>query len=496
MAALLFLVGLLFSSTCVTAARAAPADGPDAAAASPAPAAPGARVLTGLRLWDGSGGPVQEDAWIVVADGRFLALGSGALPAGHQGLPVQDLGGATVIPGLIDTHTHPWAVPGATLRADGPEQLEQARKRGFRAFLACGVTTVLDAGASLDAVATMQGWLAAGEPGPDYHFLGPVMGPTDGYVDAFLPGHPGIDDLPQAQAHLDRLVSLGALGAKLAIEAGYFLPVLPMHSQDLRQQIAAAAAERDLPLFIHAQHREAHERALELKPRAVMHMVRESLGELPQRYRDGDTALVSTLNLEEAPLLFADPADLDDPLARLVVPADQRDTATSRKGWRQFKRGMAQVSLPHGRPWFQSLAGRLMPAQDYLRASRRHALHNAAAFHDAGVPLVMGSDSGAYDQIPFYFHGISSLREIAMLVQAGLSPQEALLAATRDAAAMLGLPDRGRIAPGMVADLVVLAADPLQDPAALRTIQWTMHQGEMRTPRGWLEGPTRLAPVR
>lgn len=84
-----------------------------------------------------------------------------------------------------------------------------------------------------------------------------------------IEGHPGIDDLDDARRHLDRLVEVGALGAKLTIEDGYFLPVLPVHAQALREQIVAEARARGLPVFVHAQHRDAHAQALALRPHAV-----------------------------------------------------------------------------------------------------------------------------------------------------------------------------------------------------------------------------------
>lgn len=454
----------------------------------PAAAAAVDVVLVGARLWDGTGAPVVEQAWVAVQDGRVTATGQGEPPAG----PRVELGGRVVIPGLVDTHTHPWAVPGAALREETDPSLEDARRHGLRATLACGVTTVLDAASSFDAIQTMRAWEAKGLPSPRLYFLGPTMGPTDGYVDAFIEGHPGIDDLDDARRHLDRLVEVGALGAKLTIEDGYFLPVLPVHEQALREQIVAEARARGLPVFVHAQHRDAHAQALALRPHAVMHMVRQRPGDLPARYAGQGTPLVSTLQLDASPLWTVDERDLDDPLAHLVVPEAQRRTATSRRGWRRYERGMARVSLPHSPGALVSLASFGMPTLDYLRAVAARSLRTARRMHQAGVSLVMGSDAGAYDEIPFYFHGLSSLREVELLTLAGLSPEQALLAATRDAAALLGLSGQvGVVAPGAWADLVVLDADPLQDPRALRQIHRVMRGGELRTPEAWVRGSLR-----
>ena len=82
-------------------------------------------------------------------------------------------------------------------------------------------------------------------------------------------------------------------------------------------------------------------------------------------------------------------------------------------------------------------------------------LDAVARAHRAGIGIAMGTDSGVFA------HG-SSPAELGWLVRAGLSPQEALTAATSSAAELLGLPDAGRIAPGCVADLVVLEGDAWQ----------------------------------
>ena len=93
---------------------------------------------------------------------------------------------------------------------------------------------------------------------------------------------------------------------------------------------------------------------------------------------------------------------------------------------------------------------------------------------DAGVTLVAGSDAGIFTNIP----GASLIDELELLVEAGLSPAEALRTATLNPAAVLGEDaDRGRIAPGMVADIVLVNADPLRDLTALRSPTLVVAQG-------------------
>jgi len=107
------------------------------------------------------------------------------------------------------------------------------------------------------------------------------------------------------------------------------------------------------------------------------------------------------------------------------------------------------------------------------------ARESVRVLHDAGVPVLAGTDANrtpaAPASPPF---GTSLHDELALLVDAGLTPAEALRAATSDAAAHFDLPDRGRIAPGMRADLVLLEADPATDISATRRIRGVWVGGE------------------
>ena len=117
-------------------------------------------------------------------------------------------------------------------------------------------------------------------------------------------------------------------------------------------------------------------------------------------------------------------------------------------------------------------------------ADARRAL---AAEHRAGVPIVVGSDSGNGPIVPYLFHGLTTLREIELLGGAGLSPAQALAAATRTPARMLGLASEiGTLEVGKRADLVIVRGDPLKDLRALRSVLWTVKDGVAHTPAEWM----------
>ncbi|GAA2025885.1 amidohydrolase family protein [Agromyces tropicus] len=108
------------------------------------------------------------------------------------------------------------------------------------------------------------------------------------------------------------------------------------------------------------------------------------------------------------------------------------------------------------------------------------ARESVRALHAAGVPIVAGTDANETPAAPASpTHGTSLHEELALLVEAGLSPVEALRATTSTAADHFGLDDRGRIAPGLRADLVLLDADPTIDIAATRGIRGVWIAGKL-----------------
>jgi cytosine/adenosine deaminase-related metal-dependent hydrolase len=99
----------------------------------------------------------------------------------------------------------------------------------------------------------------------------------------------------------------------------------------------------------------------------------------------------------------------------------------------------------------------------YERPHAEFFLTATGLLHRAGVPLLVGTDAGGFGLIP----GRSLVEELALLVEAGLTPLEALEAATRVNAEVLGFTGAGQIVPGAKANLVLLAANPLEDFAVL-----------------------------
>src|SRR5262249_15365353 len=136
-------------------------------------------------------------------------------------------------------------------------------------YLACGVTTVLDAGIDVPTALEIQGWLAAGHPGPRFLTTGPYVRPEGGYGW----GGVGAEATPaQVEAKLGAIQALGCVGVKPAFEAGWnrFGSVAGF-SPEMRHAIIDGTTRRKLPLYIHATTERAQQEALDWGAHAIMH---------------------------------------------------------------------------------------------------------------------------------------------------------------------------------------------------------------------------------
>jgi imidazolonepropionase-like amidohydrolase len=314
---------------------------------------------------------------------------------------VVDGRGGTLLPGLIDCHAH----------VSTAAQLE--------AMAGAGVTTVLDMGTAhlADTMALknrpgLPSLLSAG---------GPASGPGSMFITKM--GHPGSTGVagPHDAARFvaDRLAEHSDY-VKILIEDPHMPGAKPLSDDTVAALVAAAHAAGLL---------------------TVAHVV--SVATMR-------TALAAGVDVLTHTSVSASPSDdivrhiTERPVA--IVP-----TLTMMDG----------VVHAIGR---KPLLRLLSLAVKDLRMDYRHARATVAAFHRAGRPVLVGTDANDDANAPFSPpHGRSIHEELARLVDAGLSPGEALDGATGTAADVFGLKDRGRIAPGLRADLLLVEGDPTSD---------------------------------
>ena len=139
-------------------------------------------VIRGVRLLDGTSAPPRERVDLLIRDGRIAGIREADESAiGSADARIVDGTGLSALPGLIDSHVHFVAAAGTAYRQDSDDTIRELNRQHLRGLLACGTTTVLDAGAYPEVARDIQSWLAAGHPGPRYLTVGPYVRPVGGY---------------------------------------------------------------------------------------------------------------------------------------------------------------------------------------------------------------------------------------------------------------------------------------------------------------------------
>jgi hypothetical protein len=447
---------------------------------------PGSIFLTNVRL-PGSAEPTS----VRIENGRITAIGGD----NGSGLPVLDAGGRHAIPGLFDSHVHLTMAPGAALRGDDAATTADLRAQHMRAYLACGVTSVFDTAGDDRIAIDVRARVAAGHPGPRYFALGPAVTARDGYVaDLFPPGFTEAD-AGQVAGHLDRLVAMKADGVKVPLEPGMLAPIWNVHGSAVLDAIRTGAAERRLPIYVHAISGKMYELGLGLAPHAFVHPPETIEAATLERLVESKAYVVTTLAVYDVQRYLSRPEVFDDAQGKLVIPPLEMATLRSPEMQRRYMVSMVGENMPFVPGRYRDLLGRIglsslgrssMESEIDGRLGRTRS--TLLEMHRAGVPLVLGSDSGNWPVFPFFFHGPTTWREIALLEETGLTPRETLDAATIQAARMLGVDDElGSIEVGKRADVLLLDRDPLEGLAmAMPSLHTVVVDGVAKTKEQWM----------
>ncbi|MYJ24640.1 MAG: amidohydrolase family protein [Holophagales bacterium] len=380
-----------------------------------------ATVIQGARVFTGD--EVLPTGTVVIRGRTIESVTTGAdIPAAAGAeATVVDGAGMTLLPGLIDSHTHNF----------GPA-LEQA--------LNFGVTTVLD---MLTAEAMAAQWrreqAAGAVPGRADVFAGGPVTVAGGHGTQFGVALPTLDDPEQTDAFIADRVAAGADFIKVIYEAGAAGRPLPTFAVSTLPRIVTAAHSHDLLAVFHISTAEAAREVIAAGADGLVHMYfdRAGGGEIVEAAREAGIFVVPTLAVLETIAATGGGRELAaDPLIAPFLTPEQRG-------------GL-------GRDFGRAPDPELMAS----------ILADVGALHAAGVPILAGSDAPN----PGTTHGASIHRELELLVRAGLTPVEALRAATAGAVDAFDLGDRGRIAAGLKADLILVRGDATADVRATRDI--------------------------
>ena len=165
-------------------------------------------------------------------------------------------------------------------------------------------------------------------------------------------------------------------------------------------------------------------------------------------------------------------------------------TARDPKAWELMSKIMSRTTIfPKWVPTFiQNYFSPLILDQDEIQKQYQNVSKAVFTMYQAGIPIVVGSDSGNLPHLINMFHGSSTIREIELLGQAGIPSIDVLSSATRIPAEMIGVDHLiGTIEVGKQADLIVVQENPFKNLHALRTLLWVIKDGEARRPKDWMK---------
>lgn len=451
-------------------------------------------LIRSASIIDGTGTNTAGPLDVEIVGNKIARIGANLKSSAAR---IIDGRGKTLIPGLIDTHTHLHSVPGSVFRNESAQEIRRQQVLQLKAYVAAGVTTVLDAAAP----GSLFKEIAEGKDvAPRALGLAPFLTPKGGYfsssesrgniyADLWSP----ISDTQTIADHFDRAALLNPLGAKVTTEKGFGpFEVWPVFDPTFRATIIAEARKRNSPLFIHSMSKEEHRMALSMLPYALVHAGfndKVADADIIQEIKSSGVYVSTTLAISKMMLLMWQPHFMEDPWVKKLVPAEQLKTASDSKITKRVIEAVVVDSKPS---WTPTFLAKLLSGVFFSKASVEDQLANSMKsvkmMQDARIPLVMGSDAGNWPVWSTFFHGVGSILEVEALLEAGLSANEVIVASTSRAAKMLKIENQvGRIAEGMIADIVILNEDPLMSANAFRNVGYVIKGGFVKTPEEWLK---------
>jgi imidazolonepropionase-like amidohydrolase len=458
---LLAALGLLFADAQPPRAFAATSAQARATAAGPAVTL----AIVGGRLIDGFGGAPVDDSLVLVAGERIVAIdhaGAQAVPAGAK---VIDARGMTVLPGLWESHGHLQHV-GEGTPTEFPEKfrdrLPEVMAKVARVSLMAGITTFRDTGGPLEPQQALRAAIERGDAeGPRLFLAGPILNQRSRSQTA-TPGDFTVSTPEEARATAEKLVAMKVDQIK----------VYGFWDQPILEEITRVAHRAGLGVDADVRHIEAYRTAIKAGVDRLHHVfTADPLSD----YSDDDLRLLvrgdrpigvgPSANIIRGPYIVPT-IEMRNAYARALQFPGVKDAARLREVLPAdlYEYVRQSVDQPQAIPWGVGALERVKVAKRKLRR-----------FIEAGgrEQVVAGCDAGA----PLNFHSPLA-KEVANLADAGLTPMEAIQAATLRPAQLQGVDAKlGTVSVGKLADIIVVDGDPLQDI-------WLLQRGIVHVVKG------------
>jgi len=386
------------------------------------------KAFVGARIFDGTGKPVIENGTIVVVDGKVAAVGASNKVKAPKGAQTINVAGKTITPGLINTHGHVSDVEGKRTGAS-----EESVARQLALFARYGITTVFSLG---------------GEEQPSYKLRDAQNTQALNRARIYVAGTVIVAKTPEeGRAMVDKVADTKPDYIKIRVDDN--LGTSQKIPPDVYRAVIDEAHKRGLRLFVHYFYLDDAKDLVKSGADLLAHSVRdkpvddEFIALVKSRnipYCPTLTREISTFIYEDSPAFFKDRFFTKEANPEVVAALQEPEKA---KAMRQSK-----------------------SAQAY-KAALPTAEKNLKKLSDAGVTILMGTDSGATAS---RFEGYFEHLEMKMMAESGMSPKEILLSATGAAARGMKVNDIGTLEKGRWADIVVYDKNPLDDISNTKTI--------------------------
>ena len=411
-------------------------------------------LLRDVRLIDGTGAPPQEHVSLLLRNGRIEKIGERLIvPSGVQ---VRELSGKTVMPGLISAHSHlGLIVDDAESSATGyTRENVTAQLKQFERY---GVTTILSLGVNRDLVYALRDEQRGGRLGGATIFTaGRGIGVPGG-----APGLPAAVDqiyrpatAEEARKDVDEMAAHRADIVKIWVDRQH--GAAPEMTPEIYKAVIEEAHQKHVPVAAHEYSLEDARQLVADGVDVLAHSVRDEVVDdaFVQAMKQHKVWYVPTFTVDESFFVYAERPEF------------------------MKTKFFQEAAGPKLMEKFDAPGYAEKVNQDPQTAQHRKDFaigqQNLKKLFDGGVNLGFGTDSGA---LPGRIPGFAEHRELELMVEAGLTSMQAITAATGENAKLLHVADRGTIAAGKRADLLVLDADPLADIRNTRKILAVYHDG-------------------